>query len=399
MERYIRNTFYVLALVLAVVSAASAQDVSRQQNRKAQLEREIAILDKQLADIGARSTSATAHLELLRQNIANRKALVDESNRQIRAYSDSINIRNRHIAELQSEVDTLVSRHGKLVRSAYRHRDPHIWYLYVLASDDLGQAFRRAAYFRSISGRIRSDAEVIKGKKAEVESQRAVLDVMKQQAVAMKAERVRELENLKKDEAQAESLVQKLKNDRRSCEQQVTRKRKEVQELNKEIQRLIDEAMKPKGGKKVSKADAAAAVALAGEFENNKGKFPWPVNGVLVGSFGKKYHPVFKNLELPSNEGIDIAADSGEPVNCVFDGKVVDVFVMPAYGQCVLVQHGSNYFTFYCRIGSLKVKKGDKVRTGQCLGLVEELNGMSQFHFEIWKNKVPQNPSKWLRKN
>lgn len=398
MKVILRYIVCLLASLSLMVQFASAQDISRQQDRKNQLEKEIVILDKQIADIRQQSSSATSHLELLRQNISARKSLVEESNRVIRTYTDSISRMNRNIEKLQAEVDTLVSYHGKLIRNAYKYRDPHVWYLYVFASENLGQAFRRAGYFRSISDRIRSDAELIRGKKAEVEARRAALDLLKKDAVALKAERVRELETLKADEKEAENLVAQLKRERSKCESQVTQKRKEVKALNREIQRLIDEAMKPKSGKKISKEDLAAATALAGEFEANTGKFPWPVNGVLVGSFGKKYHPVFKQLELPSNEGIDIAVQKDEPVNCIFNGKVVDVFIMPAYGQCVLVQHGSSYFTFYCRIGSLDVKKGDSVKTGQRIGLVEELNGTTQLHFEIWKGKVPQDPSKWLRK-
>ena len=138
-------------------------------------------------------------------------------------------------------------------------------------------------------------------------------------------------------------------------------------------------------------------VKLSGEFENNKGKLPWPVNGALVGKFGKQYHPVFKNLELPPNEGIDIAVESGAEVKSVYDGQVLDVFVMPTYGQCVLVQHGNTYFTFYCKLGSVAVKKGNKVKTGQKLGVAETTGEASQIHFEIWKDKVPQNPSNWLK--
>ena len=87
----------------------------------------------------------------------------------------------------------------------------------------------------------------------------------------------------------------------------------------------------------------------------------------------------------------------GGAATCVFEGVVLDVFVMPSYGQCVMVQHGTTYFTFYCRLEAISVKKGDKVKTGQKLGTVGVINGTSQLHFEVWKDKVPQNPVGWLR--
>ena len=62
-----------------------------------------------------------------------------------------------------------------------------------------------------------------------------------------------------------------------------------------------------------------------------------------------------------------------------------------------MVQHGNAYFTFYCRLDNISVKKGDKVKTGQKLGTVGVVNDLRQMHFEIWKDKTPQNPSNWLR--
>jgi murein DD-endopeptidase MepM/ murein hydrolase activator NlpD len=48
---------------------------------------------------------------------------------------------------------------------------------------------------------------------------------------------------------------------------------------------------------------------------------------------------------------------------------------------------------------NITVKKGDKVKAGQTLGQVSALNGISQLHFQIWKDNSPQNPIDWLRIN
>ena len=383
-------------LCLAVASV-SAQDVSKQKKRKAQLEKDIAILDKQIVNIKEKSASETTRLEMLRKNIANRKALVEESRSLIKVYNDSIKIKDVEIVALESDVDTLIQHYTKLVRVAYKYRNPRVWYLYVFASEDVGQAFRRAGYFRNISDQIHLKAQLIRERKASLIDQKKVLSDLKKEEEAVKSALEAELKSLRADEAEADKLVQKLKKERKTIEKQITSKKKEVQNLNKEIQRKIEEAQRAKQ-KSGAKKDDGVDAKLSGEFESNKGKLPWPVNGVLVSGFGKQYHPVFKNLELPENEGIDIAVDKGGAVKCVFDGVVLDVFVMPSYGQCVLVQHGKTYFTFYCKLTALTVKAGDKVKTGQKMGQVETIGGTTQIHFEIWKNKVPQNPSNWLKK-
>lgn len=398
MKGIMRYAFVLMtAVCFMAVASLSAQDVSKQKDKKAKLEKEIAILDKQISNIKAQSSSASTRLSMLRKNIANRKALVEESKSLIKAYADSIKYKDSEIVVLEAEIDTLLSHYEKLVRTAYKYRDPRVWYLYVFASEDIGQAFRRAGYFRNISGQIRVKAQQIREKKSNLELRKGVLSGLQQEELAVKNSLEAELKKLSGDEKEADKLVQQLKKDRTKIEKQIAGKKKEVQNLNKEIQRKIEEAQRAKQ-KPGTKKDDGSAVKLSGEFESNKGKLPWPVNGAVVAGFGRQFHPVFKNLELPANEGIDIAVDKGEPVKCVFNGEVLDVFVMPTYGQCVLIQHGKTYFTFYCKLGSLTVKTGDKVTTGQKIGVVEAMGGTSQIHFEIWQNKVPQNPANWLRK-
>lgn len=391
---------YILAvaLVLALMPAA-AQDVSKQESRKAKLQREIELLDKQLAQNASKSSALLSNLELLKKNIENRKALVKESDKEIRRYADSVYLKQLAINRLKARVDTLTAHYSRLVKSAYKNRDSRIWYMYILASDNLGQAYRRFGYFRNLSTRMKEEAVAIRAMQEELEVEKARLAQLKKDAEKVKAERVKELEKLRKDEAASANTIAKLKKDRKKYEKELKAKKKEVEALNKEIARIIAEASKPKpsGGSQKTQKDDPAAVALSAEFSANKGKLPWPVSGSVVAKFGKQYHPVFKNLELPANNGLDIAAPQGSQIKAVFNGTVKQVFVMPGYNQCVLVQHGKNYFTFYCKLGTVTVKAGDKVTTGQVLGTIETQSGNNQIHFELWKDSKPQNPEGWLR--
>ncbi len=396
MYRRIRYIF-IFAVLLSVSMAASAQDTRAQEERKARLEREIAIIDKQLAENASQSSSMLTDLNLIRKKISNRKALVSESDRQIRQYSDSIYLAQKEINRLQARVDTLTAHYSRLVLSAYKNRDSRIWYMYMFASDNLGQAFRRFGYFRNLSTQMKNEAKSIRGMQDELTQKKERLAVLKKDAEAVKAERQKELDNLKKDESKADNVVRKLQKDRKKYQSQLASKKKEIDALNREIARLIADAMK-KDGQKTSgrKPKAPVDTKLDAEFSRNKGKLPWPADGPVVSRFGKHYHPVYKNLELPPNNGVDIALSRGEHVKAVFDGVVSQVLVMPGYNQCVLIQHG-NYFTLYCKMKNIAVKAGDKVSTGQLLGDIDTINGQTQLHFEVWKGKDPQNPEAWLR--
>ena len=381
-------------LAAAFVLPASAQDIRQHEERKARLEKEIAILDRQLADNADRSKDALSQLTLIRKKISNRKALISESDRQIRLYSDEIYSTQRQINRLQAREDTLTEYYSRLVRGAYKNRDTKIWYMYILASDNLGQAFRRFSYFKGLSSEMKEQAKRIRETRAELEVERARLQDLRKGAEKVRAQRQSELESLRQEEGQSAKVITQLKRNRTKYQKELNAKKRQVDALNREIRRLVEEAMKAAADKKGD--SPAIDYKLAGEFSANKGKLPWPADGPVIDRFGQHYHPVFTRLKLPFNNGITIAVAKGTQVRAVFDGTVKQIVVMPGYNQCVLVQHG-NYFSFYCKLKTTTVKAGDKVRTGQTIGEVDTINGETQLHFQIWKDQTPQNPELWLR--
>ena len=235
MHRPIRKLLTLTFLLLSAV-VTFAQDVTSQKERRERLEREIAIIDRQLAANASQSRSLDADLALVRKKISNRKALVADSDRQIRQYSDSIYLTNRSINRLNARIDTLTSHYSRLVMSAYRNRDTRVWYMYMFASENLGQAFRRFGYFRNLSTTMKNEATRIKDMKEELRLKKERLAQMKKEAEAVKAERVKELELLKKDEAKADNVIRKLKKDRKSYQNQIASKKKEIDKINREIE-------------------------------------------------------------------------------------------------------------------------------------------------------------------
>ena len=385
-----------IVLFLSLFGSAQAQNIKAQKEKRAKLEREIAIIDKQLAENASKSTDMLANLSLIKKKISNRKDLISESDKEIRQYSDSISRKQRDINTLKTRVDTLAAHYSRLVMGAYKTRDPRRWYMYVLASDNLGQAFRRMAYFKNLSNQLNHDAILLKDAQVELEKQRQVLAGLKKEAQDIKKQRQAELDKLNKEEQQAEVIIANLEKDQKKYQKQLDSKRKQVEALNKEIERLVAEAMRKSKASSGSKNKMVVDSKLDAAFAKNKGKLPWPADGPIVDKFGEKYHPVYKSVKLPSNNGVDIALTKDTKVCAVFEGVVRQIVVMPGYNKCVLIQHG-NYFTFYCKLASTTVKAGDKVVLGQQIGTVDTINGQTQLHFQVWVNNKPQNPEIWLK--
>ena len=392
MKRHLKLIFTTL-LFLCFCIGAGSQETKVQEERKARLEREIAIIDRQLADNASQSNTKLADLNLIRRKVANRKELVAQSDRQIRKYNDDIYLAQLEINKINRRIEDLTEHYSKLVLSAYKNRDARVWYMYMLASDDLGQALRRFGYFKNLSGQMKEEAQKIRAAKVELEEEKERLSQMKKEAEAVKAERVKELESLRKDESRADNVVKQLKKDRKTYQNQLNAKRKEVQALNREIERMISSTMK--GSSSSSAKKTVVDQKLAAEFVRNKGKLPWPVEGAVVGRFGSHRHPVY-NIVMPQNNGFDLAVSKGEEAKAVFDGIVRQVMVLPGYNQCVMIDHG-DYYTLYCKLRNVQVKADDKVKTGDVLGTVDTINGQTQLHFELWQGKTPHNPENWLK--
>ena len=379
----------VLLSVLLAASSVSAQDIDAQKEKKDRLEKEIAILEGQLRDNASKSSNALTSLTLTQKKISARKKLLAQSERQVRVLNDSITSKQRQINAINARLDTMNLYYERLVRNAYKNRDARVWYMYILASDDIGQASRRFNYLRGLSSQMNVQARKIQQAREELEAEKARLSDLRKEARELRDARAEELKQLQKEEKQSKNLVNQLNKNKSTYQKQLNTKKRQVEALNREIERIIKSAI---GGNKKADVD----YKLADEFSANKGKLPWPVDGPVVEHFGKHKHPVYTRVEMPFNNGVNIAVNPGTQAKAVFDGVVKQVIVMPGYNQCVLVQHG-NYFTFYCKLASVAVKAGQKITTGQALGRIDTISGETQLHFQLWKERAPQDPEALFR--
>ena len=396
-----------LAVLLLSGTGLQAQDTARQESRRDALRKEIAQLEQQLKENSSKSKNAMTELKLVRKQVATRRELVAESEREIRALSDTIAVRQQAAKRLRERLEMMESYYRKLVRNAYKNRDARIWYTYLLSSKNLGQASRRYAYLRDLSGTMNTQARRLQETRSALEDDLARLKTLRAEAEAVRKAREQDLQSLRQEELRSDRLVADLQKDKSRYQKELNTKRKQVEALNREIERIIaqavEEARKKEkaaqqgSNRKTVTNSQAVDIKLSGEFANNKGKLPWPADGPVVETFGKHNHPVYTTLVMPANNGVNIGLSPDAEVKAVFDGEVKRVIVMPGYGRCILVQHGA-YFTFYCKLGHVDVKSGDKVKNGQTLGRIDTIDGQNELHFEVWKEKEPENPELWLRK-
>jgi murein DD-endopeptidase MepM/ murein hydrolase activator NlpD len=99
-----------------------------------------------------------------------------------------------------------------------------------------------------------------------------------------------------------------------------------------------------------------------------KGIFLMPVDGEVVGIFGKR--SVINGLERSPHTGLDLSGNAGTPVRAINIGKVILIADHFFTGNTVFLDHGGGIITMYCHLQKVLVKAGDRMDKGQVLGLV-----------------------------
>lgn len=388
----LKKTLLLLLFIITITSVQAQTDDPAK--RKKEIEEEIAQLDKQISLNKSKQQSGIKELNLIKRKITSRKRLLQELERELKKIDSQIVQKENDVNKLEANYSYLKNQYSKLIYTSYKNRDQKVWFSYVLASENLSQGYRRWVYFKNYADAVRAKANYIKKKEIQLQAEKEELGKIRAKSVTAKESKKKETNKLEKEQRNAQEIVNQLSKKEKEFRNQLASKKREVDRLNKELERILNAAIKDKG--KPSYREGPEDKILSGKFENNKGRLSWPVKrGEITEEFGQHNHPVFKNIKLPFNNGVNIATDPKAEVFCVFEGVVKQVLMMPGYNQCVLVQHG-NYFTFYCKLDKVRVKNGDKISTGQNIGSLAETAEGSEIHFQLWNGTIKQNPQNWF---
>jgi hypothetical protein len=121
---------------------------------------------------------------------------------------------------------------------------------------------------------------------------------------------------------------------------------------------------------------------------------------LLTGSgFGMRRHPILNIWRM--HEGIDFYAYTGTDVFATADGYVKAVHHSETFGKVILIDHGYGIETLYAHLSAFKVKKGQRVKRGQMIGLVGN-TGLSKgqhLHYEVHVNGEEVDPVNYFFKD
>ena len=388
-----RVTYHLLLILMflsvnLICNAQSVNDLEKQVNK---LQGEIKTSQNLLKKTSKNKETTLKEVELLQAQIKKRDDLIKTYEKQLAILSKETKGYKNDISNLQKELEKNRQEYADLLVIHYRNRNNLNNLLFIFSSEDFNQAIRRMRYIQQFNDLLKHKMAEIDNTKVDIKKRIDKNEVDKKRIESLNEVQKKERDELNKDKQALNSKVAKLKKQEKSIQKEIEQKQKETKDLQAKIKKIIEEEVSK------NRANATVDTKLSANFENNKGKLPWPVaSGVVTKKYGKTQHPTQSKV-IVMNNGIDISTEQGSNALCVFDGQVSTVF-NTGLTNVVMVRHGL-YFTLYANLDKVYVKAGDKVKTGERLGLIHTgaNDNVTTLHFEVWNDKNNTNPETWLK--
>lgn len=346
-------------------------------------------LEDELADIRSQISSA-------REDAANAEEVIKAVSAKLRVIQQELDAANAELeriwglqaakneeirqteAELQRAIDDLHARQAVLarrVRAIYMHGQLNYLDVIIGANSFSDFANRLELLKRIVRAdfnlilEIRERQSAIEAKRAVLESQKAELDALendaKKQQEAIDAKRAEQQAAL--DEAQEHKAAAEAWED-------------ELQAASADIEARIQ-----------ARQNAGSYSYTAGT-----GQLSWPCNGVITSPQGWRIHPIF-GTEI-YHAGMDIGVPEGTPIYAADSGTVVEADWIGGYGNAVIIDHGNGMQTVYAHNSGLVVGAGQSVSKGQLIAYAGSTGYATgpHCHFEVRINGSPVDPMGYL---
>ena len=429
MKRFLCALAGCLCLLLPLM-AQSNKLIKELESKRGALQKQIAESESLLQTTTKNVGSQLKGLAALTGQIEERKRYILAINSDMDAIDRELVSLERQLNQLQKELKDKKTKYAASVNYLYRNHTIQDKLLFIFSAQTLEQTYRRLRYVREYASYQRMQGEEIQKKQKQINDKRAELTEARKTKENLLKERENEKTTLERQEKEQKALVDSLRKKQRSLQSEINKKRKEANQLNARIDRLIAEEIEKarkraeeearreaaarKNAEKTERPSATKPKAepleaytmnkadreLSGSFASNRGKLPVPVTGpyIITSHYGEYTVPGLRGVKL-DNKGIDIQAKPGAQARAVFNGKVAAVFQLNGLFN-ILVRHGA-YISVYCNLSTASVKADDTVKTGQTLGTIFSDGadgGRTVLHFQLRREKEKLNPEPWLNR-
>jgi len=382
--------------------APPGRDLGDKQRDLQQTQKQLKEERQRAADARKREASVLSELEAIDQRLTDKRKQVATIDGRIRkAQSD--------VGDLQGEIGRLQARRsgqeevlGRRLRALYKLQAQGGVLPIVLSGDD---PVDQAVQLRHLTTLATVDARLIREYRVTSEvlaDRKSRLEARGRELASLRSEADQERDEYDQEAARRRALLARVQDERAYHDRMVG----ELSEATRRLEAFIRD-LQEKQRRAVAKVPPPSRPRPApGEtppgptgpgFASVRGRLAWPADGRVVAEFGPQVNPRFGTKTF--RNGIDIEATEGSSIVAVFPGQVVYTGWFRGYGNLIIVDHGSEYYTVYAHAADIRVTEGDEVKQGQTIGTVGDTGSLQgpRLYFEVRYEGKPQDPTQWLR--
>lgn len=420
-KKILFSFLFVFSVGVGLVSAQSSAELKKQREK---IDAEIAELMKIVRAKTQEKLLSQKEVNALSRQLNLREDKIKTINSELRIINNNIQKNTKAVNELKAELEKMRKDYEKMILFAFRNKNGYNKLMFIFASKDFNQAFKRVKYLQQFNDARKIKAAEIEATKKEIELKIAQLERDREMQNKLLKEQEAEKAIIAKDRSMHAKELSQLKQEESTYRGQLSQKQQEKKRIDAMIQaairreieaqrRLAEEARRKaaeaeakRTGKTVEEVEKTTprksdsevlrstpeAARLSADFKSNRGRLPWPVSqGNVVRNFG--FETVERNVRI-DNSDVAIRTADNASVKAVFEGDVVQVI-----GSFVVIKHGE-YFTSYSNLKSVSVRRGQKVGRGQQIGIAGEDPdaGYSIVNFGVFQGQTAMNPVSWLAK-
>lgn len=434
MIRFIFNLVIFSFFSLSVFAQETREELEKQRTK---LKKEMEETQKLLNGNKAKTKENLVQWKLINDKLNLQNRLIENIGKDINLLDNSINTNQREINRYNKLLDTLKEEYAKSMVYAYKNRNNYDFLTFIFSAGSFNDAIKRVAYLKYYRGYREKQGENILRTQELRKQKLNELGSIKQQKSEVLQIKDKEAAALETQKQEKDRIVNDLKKQGKELNNQFTAFKKQNAKVEKAIAAAIkkarDMAIKKAKDEEKARLEAlknnvppkvntekpptasttrpprtepvkapesvllnAGNIELNENFKKNRGSLPWPVDkGITILHYGANRLQSGTVIDVT---GITVATDIGSNVKAVFDGVISQVIFIEDM-QVVIIQHGE-YFSTYSNLGSVSVKAGQNIKTGQVIGkAAANLDGTGAI--DLYINDAKGNnidPEKWLKR-
>lgn len=396
---------YIL-LFITLTSSFTFQAQTREEleAKRQEIQKEIDEINNIIRTTETKGRSALNEYEDLQKRIKVTERLIQVNNQEANLLTREISGNANKIDRLRNELEQLKTDYERMIQKSYKSKSDKSRIMFLFSSESFLQAYKRIQYMKQFAVYRKKQGEEVMKQTKELQELNSTLFEQRRDQEKILAENRKTKSKLVSDKNNLDQLLASINKQKQKYSKELRVKQQEANRIDREINRLVREAIASENKKQGSDAKSTfklspEAAALAKDFAENKGKLPWPVkSGEVSMRFGERPHPIVKTIKIMSN-GVRIDTEKNGKARAIFEGEVTQVSKIPGANVVVMVRHG-DYLSIYNNLQKVFVKSGDKVTRGEELGEVgiNSSSGKTTLIFQLFKNTTKLNPEEWIYK-